>query len=160
MKQVSWLIILFFGMGVRHAVAMPGFDAGSPVLQSKGSLSFKYNGKLVLADPSHARAYAVSTIKMGYLNGANAENMILDVQAKGLYQPGPLVVHSSERCIVTLDHVDYSIRTPEDFFHIQVTDVRQEGQMLLMSGTFQGKLHDKKGNQVLITEGQFKTLQL
>jgi hypothetical protein len=137
-------------------------EAAIKYFQSRGSLSFKHNGRSFTAAADHARGYSVQSEKLGYLSGANADNMILDIEVTGMYKTGAVFVNVSgnDKCTVTINHISYSIKEPNDYFKITVTKVSKEGSMILLSGCFEGKLHGKTDTEAVITEGRFLTISL
>ena len=130
--------------------------------QSRGALTLKYNGNVFTAAPDHARCYAVATEKVGYLNGANTDYMILDVEITGMHKIGSYFINvpANNKCSIILNHIGFSLKEPSDFFKITVTEARQEGAMILMSGTFEGKLHARDGTEAIIKDGKFTTFSL
>jgi len=135
------------------------FTQLQPAHQSRGSLSFQINKQLFEAESAHARAYAVMNTSVGYLSAANQENMILNVEAEGLVKPGSLTLTKAGAgsCTLTLKHVEFGLNETDDYLRITVTNSKTENQMILLSGSFEGRLHDKKGNEIVIRDGRFKT---
>jgi hypothetical protein len=129
---------------------------------SKGSLSFKLNGQLYTADPTHAKGYAMAQTGLGYINGANSATGILIGMELFVKGKGEIMVRGDKNGKVnfTINGVTYWVRVTGDYLKIVITDTKQMGSLMLLSGTFEGVLEDKDGHKVQITEGKFSTEKL
>ena len=133
----------------------------SQTINSFGSLNFKCNGQLYAADSTHARAYALKQTGAVFIKGANTETIVLSVEWKGLKGPGVYTITSKEsKAEFTINHKSYSLKQADDFIKIVITNVKQSGSFLLLSGTFEGQLQDNKGIKIKILEGRFETRSL
>ena len=133
----------------------------SQTINSFGSLSFKCNGQLYTADSAHARAYALKQTDAVFIKGANTENIVLSAEWKGLKGPGVYTITNKEsKAEFTIDHKSYSLKQADDYIKIVITNVKQSGSFLLLSGTFEGQLQDNKGIKIKILEGRFETRSL
>lgn len=129
---------------------------------SKGSMSFKFNGQLFEADPSHAKGYSMIQTGLGYINGANSSKGFLvglEIFVKG---KGNLSVKRDQdgKVNFTINDVMYWVKSPGDYLNVDITNVKQMGQLYLLSGTFEGVVEDKDGHKAKITEGKFSTESL
>jgi hypothetical protein len=131
-------------------------------IQSKGVLAFRHNGQLFAADAAYARGYAVAATQTGYLTAANTSNMALNIEKAGMIKPGlyKLAPAQKNKCSMTVNHTTYFLKEESDYLLITITAVREEGNMILLTGSFEGTLHDKNGNIAVITEGKFTTHNL
>lgn len=128
---------------------------------SKGSLSFKLNGKMYIADSSHARGYVNKQTMQAYINGANSEDMVIGIEFSGLNVKGTFTLcNTNGKVDFTIQHKTYSIVKPGDYLKLTITNIKQQGSFLLLDGSFEGSLQDKLGNKALITEGKFETSTL
>ena len=138
-------------------------ESGSPRLvgveRSRGTLQFKINGQLFNADATHARGYAAATSKTGFINGANANNMLLNLEMEGLNKTGHVVITTvpKDKCLISINHTNFFIQNAGDYIKVTITSVKQSGGMLLLTGSFEGKLHDNNGNEAIISDGIFST---
>jgi hypothetical protein len=129
-----------------------------PQVKSVGSLTFFFNGQLYEADSIHARGYAVKQTSAAYVNGANSDNMIANMEWKEVKAAGTFFINSkSGKAEFAINHKSYSIKQTDDYLKIVISHVKQQGPFLLLSGTFEGQLQDKNGNKVKITNGRFET---
>ncbi|MBS1622011.1 MAG: hypothetical protein JST10_00870 [Bacteroidetes bacterium] len=129
---------------------------------SKGSMSFKFNGQPYEADPAHAKGYAMVQTGLGYINGANSSKGILiglELFVKG---KGAISIKGDKdgKVNFTINNVMYWVKSPGDFLNVEITNVKKMGQLLLLSGTFEGVVQDKEGHKAKITEGKFSTESL
>lgn len=162
------LSIFFFAtcmcLNTRLYPAIYAGEISLPVqkLPSNGYLSFKCNGKTYQANADHARSYAVANTSKGFLHGANKNNMLLELEVNGMHKKGNYTagISDSTKCAITIEHTIFTILQPDDYLNITITGTTLKNGMILMSGSFAGKLHDKKGSIILITEGKFFTYQL
>jgi len=130
-------------------------------IRSVGSLAFKCNGQLYTADSTHARGYAVKQTSVAYINGANSETMVIDIEWKGVKGPGTFFINSKEsNAEFTINHKTYSLKQPGGYLKIVIVRAKQQGSFVLLTGTFEGQLQDKNGNKATITEGRFETVTL
>jgi hypothetical protein len=130
-------------------------------VRSVGALVFKCNGQLYIADSTHARGYAVKQTSAAYINGANSETMVIDIEWKGVKGPGTFFINSKEsNAEFTINHKTYSLKQPGAYLKIVIVRATQQGSFVLLSGTFEGQLQDKNGNKATITEGRFETVTL
>lgn len=128
---------------------------------SKGSLSFKLNGKMYIADSSHARGYVNKQTMQAYINGANSEDMVMGIEFSGVNGKGTFTLSNTNGKVdFTIQHKTYSLVKPGDYLKLTITNIKQQGSFLLLNGVFEGSLQDKLGNKALITEGKFETTQL
>ncbi|MBI1781394.1 MAG: hypothetical protein HYR66_08490 [Sphingobacteriales bacterium] len=128
---------------------------------SKGSLSFKLNGKLYIADSSHARGYVNKQTMQAYINGANSEDMVMGIEFNGVNAKGTFTLtNTNGKVDFTIQHKTYTIAKPGDYLKVTITNIKQQGSFLLLDGSFEGSLQDKLGTKVLITEGKFETSTL
>lgn len=128
---------------------------------SKGSLSFKLNGKLYVADSSHARGYVNKQTMQAYINGANSEDMVMGIEFSGVNTKGIVTLtNTNGKVDFTILHKTYSIVKPGDYLKLTIINIKQQGSFLLLYGMFEGSLQDKLGNKALITEGKFETTSL
>lgn len=128
---------------------------------SLGSLSFKCNGIVYKADSTHARAYAVKQTGHAFLNGANTDNMIITLEWNGYTNIGKYILRSENgKAGVTINNKTYTLRQASDYFKIEVRQSKLNGSFLLLTGVFEGQLHDKIGNEIKITNGQIETFKL
>lgn len=136
-------------------------DKAKYVPLSKGSLSFKLNGKIYIADSSHARGYVNKQTMQAYINGANSEDMVMGIEFSGVSSKGTFMLNNTKGKIdFTIQHKTYTVLKPGDYLRVTVTGIKQQGSFLLLSGVFEGSLQDKLGNKALITEGKFETINL
>jgi hypothetical protein len=138
-------------------------DAGAapPNIKSVGSLTFRCNGRLYTADSTHARGYAVKQTSVAYINGANSETMVIDIEWKGVKKPGTFLLNSKgSKAEFTINLKTYSLKQAGGWLKIVISSVKQQGSFVLLSGTFEGQLQDKNGNKAEITEGRFETVAL
>lgn len=141
------------------------FAAGSvsnrfeSVAQSNGKLQFRINGQLFNADANHARGYAAATSKTGFITGANTNNMLLNLEMEGLHKTGDVMITtaSKDKCLIIINHANYFITKAGDYIKVSITSVKQSGGMLLLTGSFEGILHDNNGKEAIISEGKFST---
>lgn len=161
---ISFLLLLSLLQVCSLLAAGKCMPFGNPAnkLQSKGVLAFKHNGQLFTADAAYARGYAVAATQTGYLTAANSSNMVLNIEKAGMIKPGlyKLVPTQKSKCSITVNSTTYFLKEESDYLLINITVVREEGNMILLTGSFEGKLHDKKGNSAVITEGNFTTHNL
>jgi hypothetical protein len=130
-------------------------------IRSIGSLVFRCNGQLYTADSIHARGYAVKQTSVAYINGANSETMVIDIEWKGVKGTGTFFINSKEsNAEFTINHKTYSLKQSGSYLKIVIVRAKQQGAFILLSGTFEGQLQDKNGNKATITEGRFETLAL
>ena len=131
------------------------------VIKSIGSLTFHCNGQVYTADSTHARGYAVKQTAMAYINSANSENMVINIEWREVKGPGTFFVNKKTgKAEFTINHKTYSLKQPDDYLKIVISSVKQQGAFVLLSGTFEGQLQDKNGNKARITEGRFETVTL
>jgi hypothetical protein len=129
--------------------------------RSRGFLTFKAGGIVFKADSSHARAYGVKQSDKAFLSAANKENLILDVKWNGFRGAGTYVIYKSKgEAELMLNLKTYSLVDPDDYLKITITGVKEKGALLLLNGVFEGKVQDKKGNKIILTEGRFETYSL
>ena len=127
-------------------------------VKSKGSLSFQCNGEWFHADSIHARAYALKHAGTVFINGANADNMIVNIQAEGINGKGTFVItEKNGRAEFTINHKTYFLKGQENYIKMVVSQVKLQGTFLLLSGTFDGLLQDKNGNKIKLAQGLFET---
>jgi hypothetical protein len=130
-------------------------------LISEGSLSFRSNGTLHTALPTHARGYAVKQTSVAFINGANSENMVIGAEWKGVKGRGTfLISHTEGKAEFTINHKTYFVKQSGNYLKIVISEVNQYSSFLLLTGTFEGQLEDKNGNKIVITEGKFATHSL
>lgn len=151
------MILLFFFFVCSHAAAVQSLME----IRSEGSLNFRLNGQLYTAASAHARGYAVKQTMVGYINGANSEDMVIgievkDVKGKGVYN----IDNSNGKVDFTIQHKTYTIVKPGDYLKLTINSVKEQGAFLLLGGFFEGQLQDKAGNKVVISEGKFETVRL
>ncbi|MFN8252009.1 MAG: hypothetical protein U0V75_09025 [Ferruginibacter sp.] len=130
-------------------------------VQSSGMLHFKSNGRLFVADNTHARAYAIQQNSRGYLKAANKDDMIIDVQwnnmrAAGEYQ----VTLNNGTAAFTVMHKTYGVTQEGDHVKILVNSIKNAGAFILLQGRFEARLHDKNGNELVVSDGRFETYTL
>lgn len=143
----------------RESGSETGFVLINPL--SIGSLSFKANGQLYEADSAHARGYAVMQTLVAYINGANNENMVMNIEVKGVKANGIFLLNGKENKVdFTINHKTYSLPGNSDYLKVIINKVKQQGSFLLLNGLFEGQLQDKLGNKIFITEGKFSTYSL
>ena len=131
------------------------------IIKSVGALTFRCNGQLYTADSTHARGYAVKQTAAAYINGANSETMVIDIEWKGVKGPGTFIITSKESTAeFTIDHKTYTLKQPGDYLKIVISRVKQQGAFILLAGSFEGQLQDKNGNKAKITDGRFETVSL
>jgi hypothetical protein len=131
------------------------------IVRSIGALTFRCNGQLYTADSTHARGYAVKQTAVAYLNGANSETMVINIEWKGVKGAGTFFINSKEsNAEFTINHKTYSLKQPGSYLKIVIIRAKQQGAFVLLSGTFEGQLQDKNGNKATITEGRFETVTL
>jgi hypothetical protein len=127
---------------------------------SVGALSFKANGQLFTADPTHARGYAVKQTTLAFINGAN-ENMVIGIEWKGVKGAGTYSIDTrAGKAEFTIDHKTYFPKQAGDYLKVTVKAAKQQGAFLLLTGTFEGQLQDRNGNKVKIESGAFETVSL
>lgn len=162
-RMVSLLLFAFFSLfGQAQVNPKSSNPFGTSTHSSKGSMSFKFNGQLYEADPSHAKGYAMIQSGLGYINGANSEKGILIslellIRGKGSYS---IKGDKDGKVNFTINDVMYWVRSAGDYLNIEITSVKQMSQLLLLNGTFNGVVEDKDGHKVQITEGKFSTESL
>lgn len=151
--------ILLFHLLAGFGLIKPTVKNDKPL--SKGSLSFKLNGKLYMADSSHARGYANKQTMQAYINGANNEDMVIGIEIKKMKGIGTYIVNNDEGKVdFTINHKIFSIVKPGDYLKVTITFIRQQNSFLLLNGTFEASLQDKLGNKIIVTEGKFETVSL
>lgn len=134
--------------------AVPG-DA-----RSIGSLRFQANGQLYTADSTHARGYAVKQTSMAYINGAS-NDMVIGIEWKGMNGPGIYTIDiRAGKAEFSLNHKSYFPKQANDYLKVVVRSIKQQGALLLLSGSFEGQLQDRAGNKLKITAGIFETISL
>lgn len=128
---------------------------------SRGALSFKLNGKLYVADTSHARGYTVKQTMQAIINGANSEDMVMDIEFKNNYTKAIYTINNvNGKVDFTIQHKTYSVTKPGDYLKVTITAVKQQDAFILLNGLFEGQLEDKQGEKAVITEGKFETISL
>jgi hypothetical protein len=155
MKLYVKIVVLFWLTG------LPAASICSQTVKSSGALSFRCNGQLYSADSGHARAYSVKQTATGYINAANKDDMITGIEWQAIKGPGTFyITNKAGKADFTINHKTYSVKQDGDYVKIVISNVKQQGAFLLLSGTFEAQLQDKNGNKVKITEGRFETLSL
>ena len=149
--KIAWLICLPFQL----------MAATQQTIKSIGSLAFQCNGQLYTADSTHARGYAIKQSSVAYLNAANSENLVINIEWKNVKAPGTFFINNKTgKAEFTINHKTYSLKQPDDYLKIVIRSIKQQGSFLLLTGTLEGQLQDKNGNKVRITEGRFETITL
>jgi hypothetical protein len=149
--KIVWLIWLPFQL----------MAATQQTIKSIGSLTFQCNGQLYTADSTHARGYAIKQSSVAYINAANSENLVINIEWKNVKAPGTFFINSKTgKAEFTINHKTYSLKQGDDYLKIVISKVKQQGAFFLLGGTFEGQLQDKNGNKVRITEGRFETITL
>ena len=153
------IAIIYIAIPFYCFAGAPGGSKFVSTAQSKGSLQFKINGQLVNADATHARGYAAATSKTGFINGANANDMLLNLEMEGLNKTGNVMITTApkDKCLISINHTNFFIQNAGDYIKVTITSVKQSGGMLLLTGSFEGKLHDQQGNEAIISDGKFST---
>jgi hypothetical protein len=127
---------------------------------SKGSLSFKLDGQLYEADPSHAKAWQTGQMPLALFMAGNDKGLTVSMQLN-INGVGDYKIDSDKKGTVgfTNNGKYYWVRsvTGADYLDIHVTKATTQYSVILLSGTFDGVLEDKDGTRVQITEGQFST---
>ncbi|MEP7376567.1 MAG: hypothetical protein ABI675_24430 [Chitinophagaceae bacterium] len=135
--------------------------ATGQTIKSIGSLTFQCNGQLYTADAAHARAYVIKQTAMAYINAANNENMVINIEWQNVNTPGTFYIsNKTGKAEFIINHKTYSLKQQDDYLKIVISYIKQQDSFLLLSGTFEGRLLDKNGNKVRITEGRFETITL
>ena len=148
------LAVLLLGTGMP---VLPQQEKG----RSKGTLSFRYNNQLYVADSSHARAYVLKSDSTAFISGSNSENMVMDVQWKHFKAAGNYTITMMNgKAEFTIEHKTYTLSQNRDFVKVTVASVKTAGSFLLLTGSFEALLHDKNGNAVPVKEGKFTTYTL
>jgi hypothetical protein len=130
-------------------------------INSSGYLTFLCDGILYTADTTHARGYAIKQTGTAFISAANAENMVINLQWEKMTGPGTYFITAGNgKAEFTINHKTSLPKQPEDYVKVIISSVKQHGVFLLLKGTFEGKLHDKGGNPVKITDGKFETVYL
>jgi hypothetical protein len=129
--------------------------------RSKGTLSFRVQNKVYTADSTHARGYSVTHTAESFINGANSENMVINMEwkssgAKGVYR----ITAGSGKADFTLQYKTYLLLQPGDYIKIEIRSAKKQDAFVLISGTFEGQLQDRNGHKIIITEGRFSTILL
>lgn len=128
---------------------------------SVGTFSLKAGNQTYVADTTHARGYANRTTNIGYITAANTQDLIVDIEVKNMNKPGTYTLTNKiGKAMFSLDNKSYALRHSEDYLRITITQVRTQGSFFLLSGRFEGRVTDKLGNAVRITEGVFETKNL
>jgi hypothetical protein len=125
-----------------------------------GKMSFKINGELFTADPNNVTCTYVGTqavifgkigadIKMEFSYFHKAE--IGKVPEIGGSVSGGFAFKKGL--------VEYSNNPnfKSSKMHITITKTKAIGRYVVVAGTFDGYLHDKSGNKILITDGKFES---
>ncbi|MGF2412197.1 hypothetical protein [Ferruginibacter sp.] len=155
---MKWYASLFLLLWLHNLNAATVF---AQTIKSAGVLNFKCNGQLFTADSTHARGYALKQTDAAFIKAANAENIVLSVEWKGMKGPGIYIITAREgNAVFTINHKTYVLKQTGDFIKIVISTVKQSGSFLLLSGTFEGQLQDKNGNKIKISEGKFETISL
>lgn len=135
--------------------------AAKQTIKSIGSLTFQCNGQLFVADSTHARGYAIRQSSVAYINAANSDNLVINIEWKNVKGPGTFFINNKTgKAEFTINHKTYSLKQPGDYLKIVISHIKQQGPFLLFTGTLEGQLLDKNGNKVRITEGRFETITL
>ncbi len=154
MNKYGIILLWFFSWQTAAMKTLPG-------IMSEGSLSFRCNGSLYTANSTHARGYVVKQTSVGYINGANNENMVIGIEWKGVERPGTFsICNKQDKAEFSINHKTYSVRQTGNYLKIKISDIKQHGAFLLLTGTFEGQLEDKNGNKITITDGKFATHSL
>ena len=126
----------------------------------KGSLSFKANGTLYQADPAHAKAFSNAQMPAAMIMARNDNGLTVSVQF-GYTKEGAYKIDRDGKGTVgfTINNAMYWVRMPSngEYLTINITKAQTIGNVILLSGTFEGVLEDKDGNKITITDGQFTT---
>jgi hypothetical protein len=127
--------------------------------QGKGTLSFKLDGKLYETDPLHTKCWSTANIPLAMLMSKGADGLLVSWQMG--YQEGQksykLNGDKDGTINFTIAGKTYWTRLKRDYLNITITEVKDKYSIKLLSGSFEGVLEDKEGNQVQITEGRFVT---
>ena len=59
-----------------------------------------------------------------------------------------------------LNHQTYTCIRPDDFIKVTITGTKEKGTLLLLKGNFEGRLRDRNGKEIIISEGKFETYSL
>ena len=130
-------------------------------MKTKGFLSFRIEGLTYKADSSHARAYSIKATRNAFLSGANQSNMIMDLQWDKYNGVGTYIINKSQgKAELVINHQTYTFIRPDDFIKVTITGIREKGTLLLLKGNFEGRLRDRNGKEINISEGKFETIQL
>jgi hypothetical protein len=128
--------------------------------QSKGSLSFKANGTGYEADPAHVKAFANAQVPLAMMLSKSDNGLSVSFQirynGKGEYK----IDRDSKGTVgFTINGKMYWVvnASSGDYLDIAITDTKEIGTLILLSGTFEGVLEDREGNKVTITDGKFTT---
>lgn len=149
------LYLMMASLGASEAAAQ------QPAVRSNGSLAFQCNGVLYVADSNHARGYSIKQTGAAYINGANKDNIVVGIEWNGVNGTGVYYVNNRQgKTDFTINHKTYSLARADDYLKITITATTQQGAFLLLSGFFEGRLHDKNGNEIKIINGRLKTLSI
>ncbi|MFN9710091.1 MAG: hypothetical protein ACK55K_01615 [Bacteroidota bacterium] len=150
-----FLLLLICGLGYHWS------DGQQLNTKSKGFLSFRIDGMLYKADSTHARAYSIKSATKAFLSAANKNNMLLDVQWNVFKGPDTYIINKSKGSAdFVINHQTYTFIRPDDFIKVTITGIREKGTLLLLKGNFEGRLRDRNGKEINISEGKFETIQL
>lgn len=128
--------------------------------KGKGSLSFKLDGKLYETNPQRTKCWSTSSVPLAMLMSYGDG---LQISWQMGYQEGndtyKLDGDDKGNVNFTIGEKTYWTRsvTGDNYLNIKITNVKDQYNVKLLSGTFEGVLEDKDGNKVQITEGQFVT---
>ncbi|MDP4264847.1 MAG: DUF6252 family protein [Bacteroidota bacterium] len=134
--------------------------SNASLLQGKGTLSFKINGKLYRSDSSQTKCWTSPNVPLAILWGKglsiNISWQIQNYNGKGAYR---LDNDSKGKINFTLEGKTYWVRKTDgsNYLDIVITGIKDNYSVKLLSGTFEGVLEDGDGNKVRITQGVFVT---
>ena len=129
--------------------------------KSVGSLSFKLNGELFQADPGRAKAWTTNQVPLAMLMAKNDKGLSVSMQIQNITGEGTYKLDGDSKGNVnfTVNGKTYWTRSVkgDNYLDVVITSTKAQATVVLLSGTFEGVLEDKDGNQVQITQGKFTT---
>jgi hypothetical protein len=158
-----FILIILFHCGFRGSYAQTineNKPSNASLMQGKGIVSFKLNGKSYKSDSSQTKCWTSANVPLAILwaKGAsiNLSWQIQNFNGKGSYR---LDNDSKGKINFTLDGKTYWVRKTDgsNYLDIVITGIKDKYSVKLLSGTFEGVLEDKDGNKVHITQGIFMT---
>jgi hypothetical protein len=149
----------------QHTTTSPGQPSGiQNKRESRGTLSFKLNGRSFEADPANAKAWTGKGAPLAILKASNNKGLDVSMQVEDMTGVGTYKLNCDSRggISITVNGKTYGLHKAmkEDYLNVVITGIKTVGPVLLLSGTFEAVLDDNEGNKVQITEGRFTTESL